>query len=88
MADLHALNEDRQDAWRERQRDEYREYLESDRWKKMRKAAELRAKGKCEICQRRDGRTLAHLGYERIFAERLVDVLWTCWPCHKELDGK
>ena len=67
---------------------EYTAYRESERWKKLRRAAMLRAKGKCEICFRRDGTELAHLTYERIFNERLTDVLWVCRGCHRNLDER
>ena len=88
MADVFELNGGVANDWQQNQRDQYAEYRDSDRWQKLRKAVELRAKGKCEICQRRDGNQLAHLGYDRIFAERLIDLLWVCWPCHKEMDDK
>ncbi len=67
---------------------EYTAYRQSERWEKLRRAASLRANGKCEICLRKDGRELAHLTYERIFNERLTDVLWVCVPCHRSLDGR
>ncbi len=88
MADVLELHGGVSEDWLQRRDDEYARYLESDRWHKLRKAKKLSAKGKCEICERRYGTQLAHLGYDRIFAERLVDVLWVCGPCHKELDGK
>jgi hypothetical protein len=67
---------------------EYEAYLQSDRWKKLRRAVQLRAKGKCEICRRADGRHCAHLTYERLFHEPLTDLLWLCPRCHDELDGR
>jgi hypothetical protein len=65
---------------------EYNAYLASERWAKLRRAVKLRAKGKCEICRRRDGRDCAHLTYERIFHEPLSDLIWTCRACHQDLD--
>jgi hypothetical protein len=41
----------------------------------------------CEICLRRRGTECAHLTYERLFNERLTDVLWVCVRCHRELDS-
>ena len=67
---------------------EYDAYRETDRWQKLRIAVKMRAKGKCEICHRRDGRELAHLTYERFFREPMEDMLWLCVPCHRALDSK
>ena len=65
---------------------EYDAYLQSDRWRKLRLAVKLRAKGRCEICQRAEGRECAHLTYERVFNEPMCDLVWLCRPCHRELD--
>jgi hypothetical protein len=65
---------------------EYQEYLRSARWLKVRRAVMLRAKGKCEICRRWEGKECAHLTYERLFHEHLEDLLWLCPRCHRELD--
>jgi 5-methylcytosine-specific restriction endonuclease McrA len=67
---------------------EYEAYLQSERWQKLRRAVKLRARGKCEVCQRRNGTDLAHLTYERIFHEPMTDLLWLCWACHAEVDGR
>jgi len=66
---------------------EYDAYRKTDRWRKLRIAVQMRAKGKCEICHRRDGEELAHLTYERFFREPMEDMLWLCVPCHRKLDG-
>jgi hypothetical protein len=65
---------------------EYLRYLQSQRWRTLARAVRIRAKGKCEICQRADGTECAHLTYERIFNERITDLLWLCKKCHRELD--
>lgn len=65
---------------------EYQDYLQSQRWRTLRTAAMLRAKGRCEICRRARGREAAHLTYDRVFYEPLDDVLWLCRRCHLELD--
>ena len=67
-------------------RGEYEAYRQTKRWKKLRRAVELRAHGRCEICQRAQGDEVAHLGYARMFTERLCDLLWVCLPCHRALD--
>jgi hypothetical protein len=65
---------------------EYTNYLQSPRWRKRRRAVMLRAKGKCEICRRRDGVHCAHITYDHIFNEPLSDLLWLCKPCHIDFD--
>lgn len=65
---------------------EYEAYRKTDRWCKLRIAVKMRAKGKCEICRRNDGRELAHLTYEHFFRETMEDLLWLCVPCHRKLD--
>jgi hypothetical protein len=65
---------------------EYQRYRQSPRWRKLALAVRMRANGKCEVCLRRDGEETAHLTYERIFNERMTDLLWVCKRCHRELD--
>ena len=67
---------------------EYDAYLCSKRWRKLARAVKLRAKGKCEICRRRDGHHCAHLTYDRIFHEHIEDLLWLCRRCHGDLDQR
>ena len=70
-----------------KRQDEYARYLESQRWRTLARAVRMRAKGKCEICLRANGEECAHLTYERIFNERITDLLWICKRCHRELDN-
>ena len=65
---------------------EYLRYLQSQRWRTLARAVRIRAKGKCDICLRANGTECAHLTYERIFNERITDLLWLCKKCHRELD--
>lgn len=65
---------------------EYLDYLQSQRWRTLARAARLRAKGRCEVCRRAPGAEAAHLTYERIFNEPLCDILWLCRRCHRDLD--
>lgn len=67
---------------------EYKDYLQSERWQKLRIAVQLRARGQCEICNRNPGTDCAHLTYERVFHEPMTDLLWLCHPCHWKLDGQ
>src|SRR2546430_16166607 len=66
---------------------EYLRYLQSQRWRTLARAVRMRAKGKCEICQRANGEECAHLTYDRIFNELMTDLLWVCKKCHRELDN-
>jgi hypothetical protein len=67
---------------------EYQQYRQQDpRWRALRCAVCLRAGGRCEICLRFKGVDCAHLTYERIFNERLTDLLWLCRRCHRALDA-
>jgi hypothetical protein len=65
---------------------EYVRYRQSQRWRTLALAVQMRAKGKCEICRRANGAECAHLTYERIFHEPIDDLLWVCQKCHRELD--
>lgn len=67
---------------------EYLRYLQSQRWRTLARAVRIRAKGKCDICLRADGTECAHLTYERVFNERITDLLWLCRKCHRELDNE
>lgn len=67
---------------------EYDAYRETERWKKLRRAVMLRAKGKCEICRRREGTDLGHLTYDNFFNESMSDMLWLCRQCHTKLDER
>ena len=87
MARLEAVGETDGSQRADSGNQEYKDYLLSQRWRKLRRAVMLRAKGKCEICRRWDGTECAHLTYERIFHEHLEDVLWVCKGCHRELDA-
>lgn len=63
----------------------YRSYLRSPAWRKLRDRVRARSGGVCERCGRRPMVHVHHLTYERIFKERLMDLLAVCRPCHREL---
>jgi hypothetical protein len=66
---------------------EYAHYIQqSARWRALRLAVQMRAEGRCEICLRAKGTECAHLTYERVFNERMTDLLWVCHKCHWKLD--
>lgn len=62
----------------------YREYLQTDYWKKASAAAKERAGNRCQICNSSYGlethhRTYAHRGFE---LEHLNDLVCLCADCH------
>jgi hypothetical protein len=64
---------------------EYRKYLESEAWKKLRVQAIRRAGGRCQLCNV-EARSLQvhHRTYERIGCELLDDLTVLCAPCHRK----
>ena len=60
----------------------YHAYLQSAKWRLKARACKMRAGWRCEECGA-DGRLEAHhLTYERIFHERLSDLMALCGECH------
>jgi 5-methylcytosine-specific restriction endonuclease McrA len=63
----------------------YKEYLETDIWKKKSKA--LREYyGSCGACHTTQNLTVHHKHYETLGREGLADVTVMCWPCHIKYD--
>jgi hypothetical protein len=81
---VEVVNTSRAETARQR---EYIDYLRSQRWRTLARAVRMRAKERCEICLWAYGEECAHLTYERIFNERITDLLWVCKKCHRELDN-
>lgn len=64
-------------------RTEYREgYLKSDHWKSMRRAALERAEGRCQVCNSAKLLDVHHRTYERLGAEKPIDLTVLCRRCH------
>lgn len=62
---------------------DYHEYIKSAAWRKKAKAAERRAKGRCQVCYS-DGELHAHRRtYERLGNEWPTDLMVLCSDCHK-----
>ena len=67
---------------------EYRNYLASDHWRKLRTRVRRRARGWCERCKVGKRSDIHHLTYERLGAEKLEDLVAVCSYCHEFLHGK
>lgn len=63
----------------------YNHYLQSDAWKQKRLAVLHRAKQWCERCEQAQAVQAHHITYERIFNERLDDLMAVCVRCHEIL---
>lgn len=64
---------------------DYRVYILSDEWRRLRLLIILRAKGICERCRRWPVVNVHHLTYARLGSELLTDLLGVCIKCHQEL---
>jgi len=69
---------------------DYKEYLESDIWKKKRDKMVAEA-GECEICGATSNLVVHHLRYQYksgrsvLGRERKTDLAVLCWDCHKRM---
>ncbi|MCP4844344.1 MAG: hypothetical protein GY901_04465 [Actinomycetia bacterium] len=61
----------------------YGEYLKTDWWRAVRKAALARAAWKCALCNSADGLNVHHSTYERRGRELESDVVVLCAWCHE-----
>ncbi len=62
--------------------EQYREYLKSEHWQRVRDSALERALRLCQVCNGPDGLEVHHRTYERIGNERSEDVTVLCDACH------
>ncbi|MFA5636906.1 MAG: HNH endonuclease [Anaerovoracaceae bacterium] len=67
---------------------EYKAYLQSDEWKRIRTRIRRRARGRCERCGVNVRDDIHHTTYERVGDERLEDLVAVCRHCHRYLHGK
>jgi hypothetical protein len=66
----------------------YRDYLQSDEWRRLRSLVIDRAAGRCERCRKTaDEWNVHHLTYERRGHELLEDLVLLCRPCHMAEHG-
>ncbi len=66
--------------------DNYREYINSDEWKALRKELIIRAEGCCELCGEYVGQRgeAHHDDYDNLFNETLEDLTYCCEECHPQ----
>ena len=62
----------------------YFEYLKSKSWDKKRKSVIKKAGNKCMICYSGGKLNVHHRTYERMFEEKLTDLIALCDRCHKK----
>lgn len=64
---------------------EYQEYLQSDHWREFRLVAIENADYHCALCNAHDCELhVHHNNYERLWSERLSDVVVLCARCHEK----
>lgn len=69
-------------------KEKYQLYLASREWAVLKEAVRKRSGGQCERCRNAPGEQTHHQTYERIYQERLEDLLHVCPPCHEFLSGR
>lgn len=69
-------------SWRAR----YHAYLLSPQWQRRRRTVIARAAGACERCAGAGPLQVHHLTYDRMFHERLTDLVVLCEGCHEVAD--
>ncbi len=67
--------------------DEYKAYLQSDRWREVREQRLHIGRWKCAACEETRDLEIHHLTYERIFKEEMADLIPLCKRCHKLAEG-
>lgn len=67
---------------------DYKEYLKTPHWLKLKKQIRKRAKNKCEKCGSNKELHTHHLTYERRGHELLSDLICVCKKCHEEIHGR
>jgi hypothetical protein len=66
----------------------YKEYLNSQKWYNKRNKVLERDKYLCQACLKNKAIQVHHLTYERVFDEPLFDLVSICLPCHEKLHKK
>lgn len=66
----------------------YSEYLRTDYWRKLRVRVLVRARGRCERCQKRDRLFVHHHKYRTRGTELMEDLKALCQSCHEQLHIK
>lgn len=71
--------------FRNSKRGKYFTYLGSEEWRKKRKLVLERDKFKCQKCNIKIADEVHHLTYERLYNEKLEDLISVCSACHKSI---
>ena len=66
----------------------YSDYLLTDHWLSMRKAALYRAGGRCQLCGRQERLQVHHNSYENLGHELPEDLVVLCQSCHEKFHKK
>jgi len=78
------LNEQKDDKFFEN----YKKYLESEKWNKKRLKVIERANYICEGCRENEATEVHHLNYEHVFDELLFELVALCKSCHTFIHKK
>lgn len=65
----------------------YTLYLASARWKTLRSKRISESGFRCESCRNTEKLEAHHLTYERIFREKMDDLMTLCEYCHDKAEG-
>ncbi len=66
----------------------YKDYLQTDHWKKTRKKALYKADYKCQLCNSKEKLNVHHKTYENRGCEKSEDLIVLCEECHGKFHGK
>jgi HNH endonuclease len=68
----------------------YLAYLKSEKWQALVEIVARRAEYRCERCESDEEYeyNVHHLTYERVYNERLSDLVYLCKKCHRYEHGK
>lgn len=64
--------------------EEYKEYLKSEHWQKIRMTAIKNADGRCQLCNSDKRLEVHHRTYQRVGKENIKDLTVLCHKCHKK----
>lgn len=78
-----ARRQAQRDAEWDAKRAEYRQYLQTDEWARLRRAVLIRARGVCEGCGDARPSDVHHLTYRHIYNEFLFELVALCRDCHE-----
>lgn len=66
----------------------YKEYLKSKHWAKVRKLAIKRSGNKCQLCSSKGKLNVHHNNYKNLGKELPTDLIVLCETCHKKFHNK